>query len=423
MQFVTLTKEEFQRYATDHPLETFHQTYEWGLLKEKYGWEIHLVGLKYQKNIVGASLLLSKNTPIKKKIFYAPRGFLLDYYDASIVAEFTKQVKQYVKEHGGFLLKIDPYVIYQKRTSEGDVIDPSARDEESIRLLKENGYRHFGFNLGMETMQPRWVYRLSLDQPYEKLKTTFIKSTRKNLEDVYKKGVQVREGKKEDVALFYQVLDDTSKRRGFLNRSLSYYEAMYDLLQDYVHIYIAYLDPKQMLLQAKKQLKDEQSELEVIHQRMEVEKVGKGLLNKEKLAEQRIEKYKKEIEKATKMKKEHPEPIVVGGMLSVRSGNEYITLLSGIDNDYRSFIPKYAMYDQSIKDAYQMGLKHVNFYGITGNFTDESQDVFGVYEVKRGFNGNVLELIGEFDLVIQPFFYHLYQISFGLYTKIKELKK
>ena len=60
MKFVELTEEEFQNFSENHPLTSFHQTVEWGKLKEKNGWKYYMVGVKENDNIIAASLLLEK---------------------------------------------------------------------------------------------------------------------------------------------------------------------------------------------------------------------------------------------------------------------------------------------------------------------------------------------------------------------------
>ena len=86
-------------------------------------------------------------------------------------------------------------------------------------------------------------------------------------------------------------------------------------------------------------------------------------------------------------------------------------------SEYRSFTPKYAMYNEHIKDAYEMGYEWVDFYGITGCF-DKNDKYYGMYEFKKGFNGNVVELIGQFEIKT-GFMYNIYNIG----KKIKNIIK
>ena len=61
----------------------------------------------FEKDILkGVTLLLEKSTPIKKSLFYAPRGFLIDYNDSNLLQEFTKEVTKYVKNKNALILRL-----------------------------------------------------------------------------------------------------------------------------------------------------------------------------------------------------------------------------------------------------------------------------------------------------------------------------
>ena len=51
-----------------------------------------------------------------------------------------------------------------------------------------------------------------------------------------------------------------------------------------------------------------------------------------------------------------------------------------------------------IKKAKELGLKRFNFFGLTGDFTENSKD-YGVYRFKRGYTPYIEELPGTFDKV------------------------
>ena len=107
MQLIALTPKQFKEFATKHPQISFHQTKEWGELKQENGWKYHLLGLvDDKKNIKAGCLLLSKMTPIKRNMFYSPRGFLIDYQDFDLLSEFTEKIKEYVKKEKGIFIKI-----------------------------------------------------------------------------------------------------------------------------------------------------------------------------------------------------------------------------------------------------------------------------------------------------------------------------
>ncbi len=95
MELVELTSEEFDGFAIKHKYGSFMQNSFWGELKKKNGWNYVILGVKDKKKIKAATLLLSKKTPIGKLMYYAPRGFLLDYSNIDEFIEFDKLITDY----------------------------------------------------------------------------------------------------------------------------------------------------------------------------------------------------------------------------------------------------------------------------------------------------------------------------------------
>lgn len=189
-------------------------------------------------------------------------------------------------------------------------------------------------------------------------------------------------------------------------------------MKNLMTIYIAYLDPNVYYDHTKDLLDNEMRNNEEIEKKMQVDNVGNKLLKKKETSDTLLNKYRLELEKALKFKEEHPNGLDVGCLLSLRSGNEYLTLSSGVLEEYKCFTPKYLMYEHHIKEAYKEGFKYCNFYGITGDFNPKGK-YYGIYEFKKGFNGNVVELIGQFDLPVTKF-YFLYQFLRKIRDKIKK---
>ena len=419
MKFDIITEEEFRNFATGHIQESFMQTVELGNLKKELGNVVYYVGVRNGKKIVAATLLLEEKTILNKKTFYAPRGFLIDYSNKELLNFFTDNIKKFIKKRKGFMLTLDPNVIYRVRTSEGEIIgDDKDKNDIVVDNLKSLGYRHFGFNKYLEALQVRWEYRLELNRPYETIKKEFSKSTRKNIDACYKKGLLVRRGKIEDLPTMEEIFESTSKRKDFFFRTLDYYQKMYKYMKELMTIYIAYLEPNIYLENTKVLLDEEIKNNKIISEKMNTSCVGQKLKTQKETSDKLIEKYRLEVAKAEKFKKEYPNGRDVGVLLSMKSGNEYLTLSSGVLEEYKSFTPKYAMYDYHIKDAYDMGYQYVDFYGITGDF-DKNNKYYGIYEFKKGFNGNVVELVGQFSLKITNF-YDVYNTMLKIKNKLKK---
>ena len=62
MKFEVLNEEEYNDFLKTNEQTSFMQTIELGNLKKEYGQKVHLVGIKENKRIVAASLLLETKT-------------------------------------------------------------------------------------------------------------------------------------------------------------------------------------------------------------------------------------------------------------------------------------------------------------------------------------------------------------------------
>jgi len=233
MKLEKVTSKDFKKFADKHPQITFHQTKEWADLKSHNNWQSHYLLLKDKNKALAGTLVLSKTLPIvKKKMFYAPRGFLIDYHDKKILKEFTKQIKEYAKKENAIFIKIDPYVEYKEHDNNGKLVENGFNNEDCVNNLKELGYKHFGFNLMQDTLQPRWMHVINTDRSLDDVLKDMESKTRQILRKNEKSGIVTHEIERDELPLFKEIMEHTSDRREFVDRPLSYYEAMWDNLHD-----------------------------------------------------------------------------------------------------------------------------------------------------------------------------------------------
>lgn len=408
MKFCVLTADEYRAFLKGHPQASFMQTVELSELKKESGSKVHFVGVKENDKLIAGSMILEDSTILNQKQFYAPRGLIVDYHNKELLAFFTAELKKYIKKHGGFMLTIDPNVLYRIRTTDGDLLPDDKPNDEAVNNLIDLGYKHYGFNIYLDALQVRWCCRFDLDEDYETKKAKFSKQTRKNINSCVKKGLLVKEGTIDDLQVMAEIFETTSKRRNFFYRSLEYYQKMYKHMKDLMTIYVAYLDPDVYYEHTKNLLDNAKKNYDSVLLKIEKLTAGDRLLNQKEEAERQVAKYEKELIKAEEFRKENPDGKAIGCLLSLRSGDEYLTLSSGVLMEYRQFTPKYLMYEHHIKEAYKEGFKYCNFYGITGDFNPENE-YYGIYEFKKGFKPDVTEYIGQFELKITPF-YDVYKL-------------
>lgn len=428
MKLVNLNKEEFKKFADHHEQITFHQTEEWANLKKNNGWASYYVGLKEKNNILAAALLLSKEIPfIRKKMFYSPRGFLIDYNDIKTLEIFTKEIKQFIKKEKGIFIKIDPYVEYQERDNNGNIVKNGYNNKKAVENLKKLGYKFFGFNTMQDTLQPRWMHVIEINgKTEEEIQKDMESKTRQILRKNEKSSIKTREIKKEELPIFKNIMEHTGDRRDFIDRPLSYYEAMWNALEPsgILKILIAEIDFNEYEKNTKKELEEVEASLKdriYKHDNKILKMNEKKYESTNKQDKDSIERLNKQIEKIRKYKEEYGNKKVLGTILFLIYGNEVLSLFGGTDDNLLQFQSAYTVHYAGIKYAIDNGYKRYNFYGITGDFS-EKNPLYGLYLFKKSFGGHVVELIGEYDLVISNFWYNAYKLAFKLYHYLKKKK-
>ena len=354
-------------------------------------------------------------------MFYAPRGFLLDYNNLDILEEFTNGIKQFLKEKKALFLKINPYVDYQKRTVDGDIVPDTKRDD-LINKLKELGFVHNGFYIDQDTktdLEPRWISVLdleninSIDEAFKNMRSTTkwrINNSRKNALEIIEAGI-------DDLKEFKDLMKHTAERREFVDRPLSYYQSMFKILNEknMVKVLLVKINFKELLKNSKENLVETNNKIEELKDNSRKENQLKELY----LEKERLEEKIKTLDESIKENGE--EKIIAGGWYMLY-GREINYLFGASYKPFMKYNSQYLLQYEMIKYAIEHGYKAFNFYGIDGNF-DEKSKSFGLFDFKRGFNACVHELIGEFDLVIDKKRYKLYKFSFSSYKKVKRLFK
>ena len=416
MIFRELTEQEFDIYSKNCPQKSYVQSVEMAKLKQQQGNNTYFVGVLEKDEIVAATMMFSIKTHFNKYIFYAPRGLLVDYHNLEILKFFTIKIKKYIKNRNGIKLIIDPKEIYKIMDCEGNLI--SETNNLSINNLKTCGYKHFGFNKNFETIQVRHEAILKISGTYEEMLNTFTKTTRKHILDLSNNPIKVRKGTKEDLKIMEQLFTYTAENKNFEHKNLDYYEKMYDIMPEVMNIYISYIDFKYEKDLLTKQIELAIEEKNKIELEMKKINVGSKMIKKLEQANNKIEKINKLLENNTENLSKYGQLINIGALLSIESGDEYISLTSGMLSEFKNYNPKYAMYNEHIKDAINKNKKIINFYGISGDLNPKNE-LYKIYELKKGFNPNIIELIGQFDLPTD-FKYYAYDLITRIIRVIKK---
>lgn len=412
-----LTEEEFNEYAQSHACNTFFQSSYWGKLKQSTGWSYELLGYKEDGVLKAATLLLSKKIPlIGKKMYYAPRGFLIDYKDESLLKQFVCQLKNYLK--GGIFYKINPYFSIRKRDQNGDEVGEN-NNEQVVETLKKLGFIHNGYTITYGTdLEPRWVSVLDLkEKNEEQLLKEMQPNTRYSIRGSYKHGFQLVEINNERMDEFKNLMNHTSERRGFLDRPLHYYQEMYRQFtkNDKIKVMLVELDTVSYLQELTLEVSNLQEKLDKL-----LDSTTSKAERMKKELEFELEHRKKTIVEIEQLKESKGERIVIAGGLFMTFGTQVLSLFGCSYREYMKWNPQYFLNFEMIKYALNQNYETFNFYGITGEF-EKSSPNYGLFDFKRGFHAEVVELIGEFTYILSPIHYNLYLRILWLYKKSKKI--
>ena len=402
MQFLEITEKEYRKFWENHPLKTFLSAPEIGELRKSNGWDVYFVGVKDDNDLVAAAMIVSHKRHFGKYEFYSPRGVLVDYENKELLDCFLKEIKNFVRKHHGYIFRMDPYVIYKERDIDGNIVEDGVDHSTVVSHLESLGFKKVSIP---DMEQVGWMFSLPLEgKTCEQILKEMKPNTRNTIRKTEKIGITVKELGYDELDRFQNIMVETGERKNFSIRSVDYYQKMYELFHDKgeVKYYVTELD----LVKYQKKLEEDKKSAEDKLSKLSDAKYNEG---QKKNLENEIASYGKRIKEAEAIRKEkNTDVITLSGSMFMIIQPEIIYLSSGNYEEFMKFNSQYLLQWMMIQYGIEHGFKKHNFYGIPANINEHPKD-YGIYEFKRGFNGIVEELIGEFEL---PITWHYYLIKF-----------
>ncbi|HID88145.1 MAG TPA: peptidoglycan bridge formation glycyltransferase FemA/FemB family protein, partial [Anaerolineae bacterium] len=184
------------------------QTWEWGAFKERHGWRTERWLWVKGDSPRAAALVLSRPLgPWTAGVMYVPKGPILDYGDAALLASVLSDLEGLARERGAVFLKIDP-----------DVRGDTPMGREVTALLQRRGWRY-----SPEQVQFRNTLLLDLTGSLDEILARMKSKWRYNIRLAVRRGVTVRPGGLTDLPLLYEMYRETSLRNRFVIRPEAYY--------------------------------------------------------------------------------------------------------------------------------------------------------------------------------------------------------
>lgn len=410
MEFSKLNIEEFEKFVNQNASHYTQSPSHFEYRSNKQN-DVHLVGVKNETGEVLAACLLTEARCLKFfKYFYTHRGPVMDFKDHELVRYFYEHLTTYLKKHNCLYVLTDPYVLENIRSCDGKIIK-SYNNETFMNNMKLLGYHHQGFTVGYsQTSQIRWLSVLNLENKDEKqLLKEMDYQTRRNIKKTYEMHVKVRELSIDETDRFFKLFKMAEEKHGFKFRDQSYFEKMQKIYADNSMLKLAYIDLEELLKEQQSKIVELKNNIKNVRDSLQENPNSKKNKNK-------LEQYRKQLS-AQERKINDTETLIKtdGSILDLAAAyyiynpHEVYYLSSGSNPKYNAYMGAYRLQWDMIQFAKEKGISRYNFYGITGDFSENAED-FGVQKFKEGFNAHVEEYIGDFVKPIKPFFYKIYQL-------------
>ncbi|HIT37001.1 MAG TPA: peptidoglycan bridge formation glycyltransferase FemA/FemB family protein [Candidatus Onthousia faecipullorum] len=423
MELRVLEKKEYEEFVKYNPYKShFLQSYDWGcLVKKERGLTPYYLGLLDNGKIVGATLLLKKSLPLGLCYLYAPRGYVLNFSDVKILDKFTEEVVKFAKRKKAIYVKIDPDIIWKKEDYKGEVVEVESKDKKIYKELLRLGYKHLGFTKNFETAQPRYTFRIDLNQSMDEIESHFSKTTKQRIAKSIKLKTKVEIGDEKDLETFYHLMMLTEERKDFVSYDINYYKTLYKLFNE---------DNKATLFLGKVNIKDSlevlKNDLLYVNKKIDElpkENMSKSAKNKLKELSRQKENLEKEVDKYFNYLKEYGDEVTLSAHMILEYGDKAWVLYAGNHNILTETYVNYHTYYEHLKFCKDRGLKIYDQFGTIGDLSKDNPRL-GLHEFKKKFGGDYIEFMGEFDYVVKPIYYFAFTKLVPIYRNmIKKRKK
>ncbi len=219
-----LDPDAWDQLVSSDPRGHLLQTYPWGELKARFGWEaIRCAVLDNGQAVAGAQVLLRSIGPFS--LAYVPKGPFGVRENEPAARALLEHIHELGRHHRAVALKVEP--------------EWSDRAKENHQWLKEHE-----FEPSSHCIQPRRTMVVDLTPDEEEILMAMKSKWRYNVRLSIRRDVKVRKEGLDEIDTFHNILQVTSEREGFGIHSLDYYRAAFSLFDETgrVALFLAYYE-------------------------------------------------------------------------------------------------------------------------------------------------------------------------------------
>ncbi|MDO8688416.1 MAG: peptidoglycan bridge formation glycyltransferase FemA/FemB family protein, partial [Dehalococcoidia bacterium] len=212
-----------------------------------------------------------------------------------------------------------------------------------------------GFRRSTEQVQLRNTMVVDLRPSEEEMLSRMNQSTRRNINLARRNGVEILEGGTADISLFYELYRETAERDSFILRTPEYYQYLWQVFL-------------------------ERGMARAVFARWQGE--------------------------------------TLAGCLIMHLGKKAWYLLGASRNEMRDVRPNQLIQWEAMRWAKSVGAESYDMWGLP-DVLEPGQPMWGLYQFKKGFGGDLRQWAGAFDFVARPVWQRLWLRAFPFYTKLR----
>lgn len=407
MYIKELTSDEFNKFTDSFNYSSIYQTSEYGFIMNNENYESMFIGLIDQEKIKAASLILIEKDQMFKYA-YAPKGFLINYYDKELVENFTKLIKNYLGKKKIIAIKINPMIIKSSYDYRTGILHKNERFEEILDFLKKIGYYHLGFNNLFESFKPRFDAIIDLDKPITTLFGNMNKNFKNKIKSADRNGVRIIRGFESNLNYLYDEVENKYPReKKYFENVLKFFKK-----RNMIDYYYAKLDTNAYLMNTQRKYQKQIEICNKLNNKL-FNRIGKNnnkLINNKINQENKLNELKNDLIYATKLLKEEPNGVILATALITKYKDEVYMFIDGYNKDFKHINAKHLMTWKLIEKYSKENYKRFNLGGMT-NPNIKNDKYNGLNEYKLSFNARCIEYLGDLELITNSTLYNLYRNS------------
>ena len=390
MKIINISEEEFEEFRNNNTYDNFCQTSNYGSFMKKQGFDFNYIGyINNEREILAASLVLTKK--IKKRYYYAycPKGFLIDYNNNELVKKFIKSLIRYYRRRKIIFLKINPEIQIATINPNNDYERIPDDNEEILNYLKKLKFKKRREIKPFELLEPKLTSIIDL----KNFDTNNMdKDIKEKIEISKDNGLEIIEGNSSNIDDLYEI----SKEYTLNNKE--YYKDLYEEFNKNKEsdIFLVKVNYETYLINAKKRVEKEEENNNEINKKFKDNK-DDTIFEEKMKSDKDLEKFKQDIVFATNGLKNKNNSYVAGALV-IKHNKKVSIVLIGKTDEYDYLYPQYFLYYKLI-NKYKKEYDYIDLYGIASDF-DEKSKYYDINKLKIDFNSNIIEYIGELDIII-----------------------